>query len=408
MEYRLKEHRMFTDRQLQRYADVLLWALETARTGKIHKNDVVALRYHRPALPLAEILYARLIQMGVHPVQRHLETPGMEKSFYSLSNDRQLKFVPPGEETLYRDLNGSILLYAPESMTHLSDVDPARIGKTTVARKFLRNILDRREERGLFSWTLCLVPTEALADHAGMSSEAYARQVVKACFLNRRSPVEAWQQVYSDIQAIKGRLNRLKIDTLHVESEQVDLKIRVGERRRWLGLSGHNIPSFEVFISPDWRGTDGVFYADQPSFRSGNLVEKVRLEFQNGLLVDAQAETGDSFLRQQLSMDPGAGRIGEFSLTDRRFSRIDAFMANTLYDENYGGRHGNCHVAMGSSYSESFAGKSRDLDEPLKQNLGFNDSALHWDLVNTQNKRVTAILSSGKSRLIYEGGQFQI
>ncbi|HHP7232997.1 MAG TPA: aminopeptidase [Desulfobacterales bacterium] len=399
---------MFTDRQLQRYADVLLWALETARTGKIHKNDVVALRYHRPALPLAEILYARLIQMGVHPVQRQLETPGMEKSFYSLSNDRQLKFVPPGEETLYRDLNGSILLYAPESMTHLSDVDPARIGKTTVARKFLRSILDRREERGLFSWTLCLVPTEALAGHAGMSSEAYARQVVKACFLNRRSPVEAWRQVYSDIQAIKRRLNRLKIDTLQVESEHIDLKIRVGERRRWLGLSGHNIPSFEVFISPDWRGTDGVFYADQPSFRSGNLVEKVRLEFQNGLLIDAQAEIGDSFLRQQLSMDPGAGRIGEFSLTDRRFSRIDAFMANTLYDENYGGRYGNCHVAMGSSYSESFAGKSRDLAEPLKQNLGFNDSALHWDLVNTQNKRVTAILSSGKSRLIYEDGQFQI
>jgi aminopeptidase len=332
----------------------------------------------------------------------------MEKSYYALSNDRQSKFVPPAEETLYRDLNGSILLYAPESMTHLSDVDPARIGKTTVARKFLRNILDRREERGLFSWTLCLVPTEALAEHAGMSPEAYARQVVKACFLNRRSPVEAWQQVYSDIQAIKRRLNRLKIDRLHVESEHIDLKIRVGERRRWLGLSGHNIPSFEVFISPDWRGTNGVFHADQPSFRSGNRVEKVRLEFQNGLLVDAQAETGDSFLRQQLSMDPGAGRIGEFSLTDRRFSRIDAFMANTLYDENYGGRYGNCHVAMGSSYSESFAGKSKDLDEPLKRNLGFNDSALHWDLVNTQNKRVTAILSSGKTKLIYEGGQFQI
>lgn len=399
---------MFTDRQYHRYADVLLWALQTARTGKIRKNDVVSLRYHRPALPLAEILYDRLIQMGLHPVQRQLETPNMEKSFYALSNDRQLKFIPPGEEALHRDLNGSILLYAPESVTHLSDVDPAKIGKTTVARKFLRTILDRREEQGLFSWTLCLVPTEALVRHSGMTVEAYVRQVVKACFLNRRSPVEAWQQVYAEIQEIKRRLNRLKIDRLHVESEHIDLKIRPGDRRRWLGLSGHNIPSFEVFISPDWRGTDGVFYADQPSFRSGNLVESVRLEFRNGRLRDARAETGDSFLQRQLALDAGAGRVGEFSLTDRRFSRIDAFMANTLYDENYGGRYGNCHLAMGSAYTESYAGKPAELGDALKNDLGFNDSALHWDLVNTENKRITATLTSGKRKLIYEEGEFQV
>lgn len=398
---------MFSDRQLNRYADVLLWALQTARTGKVRKNDIVALRYHRPAMPLAEILYARLIRMGLHPVQRQLETPAMEKSFYSLSNDRQLEFTPPGEEVLYSELNGSILLYAPESVTHLSDVNPAKIGKTAVARKFLRNILDRREEQGLFSWTLCLFPTEALARHSGMSPEAYTHQVVKACFLNRRSPVAEWQQVYSQIQEIKKRLNRLKIEYLQVESEHIDLKIRPGDRRRWLGLSGHNIPSFEVFISPDWRDTNGIYYADQPSFRSGNRVEKVRLEFQNGTLIDVRAETGQSFLRQQLTMDPGAGRIGEFSLTDRRFSRIDAFMANTLYDENYGGRYGNCHLAMGSSYSESFAGNPRELNDSLKQALGFNDSALHWDLVNTEDKRVTAISPSGKRRLIYDAGNFQ-
>jgi len=397
---------MFTGRQLDRYADILLWALETARAGKIRKNDIVALRYHRPAMPLAEILYARLLRMGLHPIQRQLETPGMEKSFYTLSNSGQLEFVPPGEAALYQKLNGSILLYAPESVTHLSAVEPANIARTAIARKALRNILDRRDEQGLFSWTLCLFPTAALARHSGMSLHDYTQQVIRACFLNRRSPVDAWQQVYSRIQDIKKRLNRLQIEFLHVESEHVDLRVRPGDRRRWLGLSGHNIPSFEVFISPDWRDTQGVYYADQPSFRSGNRVEKVRLEFQKGALVDMRADIGESFLRQQLTMDPGAGRIGEFSLTDRRFSRIDAFMANTLYDENYGGRYGNCHLAMGSSYSESFTGKPRELNDALKKALGFNDSALHWDLVNREKKRVTAISPSGKRKLIYENGEF--
>jgi len=87
--------------------------------------------------------------------------------------------------------------------------------------------------------------------------------------------------------------------------------------------------------------------------------------------------------------------VGEFSLTDRRFSRIDRFMANTLFDENYGGAHGNCHIALGSSYGNTYAGDPRRLTATLKDKLGFNDSALHWDFVNTEKKRVTAILATG-------------
>ena len=104
-------------------------------------------------------------------------------------------------------------------------------------------------------------------------------------------------------------------------------------------------------------------------------------------------------------MDPGASRVGEFSLTDRRFSRINAFMANTLFDENFGGPHGNCHLALGSAYTDAYAGNTA-LDDKLRKELGFNDSALHWDLVNTQKKRVTAHLKTGKAVTIYENGRF--
>jgi hypothetical protein len=174
-----------------------------------------------------------------------------------------------------------------------------------------------------------------------------------------------------------------------IESEHCDLSVTPGLSRRWLGVSGHNIPSFEVFLSPDWRGTEGVYYADQPSYRSGNRVAGVRLEFQAGIVTRATAEEGQEFVRKQLAMDEGASRLGEFSLTDRRHSRINAFMASTLFDENYGGEHGNCHVAVGASYSDTLLGDQAELDEAKKRELGFNDSALHWDLVNTEDKTVT-------------------
>jgi len=99
--------------------------------------------------------------------------------------------------------------------------------------------------------------------------------------------------------------------------------------------------------------------------------------------------------------------VGEFSLTDKQFSKINRFMANTLYDENYGGHYGNCHIALGASYSNTYAGDSKRLNPARKRQLGFNESALHWDLVNTEKKRVTAHLKSGKALVIYENGRFR-
>ncbi len=80
--------------------------------------------------------------------------------------------------------------------------------------------------------------------------------------------------------------------------------------------------------------------------------------------------------------------------------------AYTEFDENYGGRQGNCHVTFGSSYADIYAGHPRDLNKQRKKALGFNDSALYWDLVNTEKKRVVAHLNNGRRITIYENGQF--
>ena len=83
-------------------------------------------------------------------------------------------------------------------------------------------------------------------------------------------------------------------------------------------------------------------------------------------------------------------------------------MANTLYDENFGGPHGNCHLALGSSYTDTYAGDPSELSKQMKARLGFNESALHWDLVNTEKKKVTARLGSGSDLVIYENGLFNL
>ena len=251
---------ILTEKQLDRYADVLLWALKKARSGKFKKNDVILINYHMPAVRLAEIVFAKLMAMDLHPVQRMGLTATMEKNFFELSNNQQVVFQPPGEKELYKQLNGSIFLYAPESMTHLTGIDPKKIGKAAVARKFLRDILEKRDQAGTFGWTLCTYPTKEQARHAKLSLKAYAQQITKACFLNRASPISHWQETYNNAASIKKWLNRMNVEFYHIESEHTDLKITPGNKRKWIGISGHNIPSFELFLSPDWRGTTGIYF----------------------------------------------------------------------------------------------------------------------------------------------------
>lgn len=397
---------MLTQTQLNRYADVLMWGLQTARRNPFKKGDVILIRFHAAAIELSELLHERVIARGMHAVLQLNPTPTMEINIFRLSNPRQLAFLWPGEEMLNHSLNGSIFLHAPDSLTHLGNADPKKIGQYALARKPLKNILDQRDAQGLFGWTLGMLPTRALAHHAQTSLKLYTDQIVKACQLHRRDPVSHWRTLHQNFQELKKWLTALPAESFTIESDRIDLSIAPGAQRRWIGLTGHNIPSYELFLSPDWRGTQGVYFANQPSYRSGNLVRNVRLEFHKGEAVKIFADEGEVFARRQLAMDAGARRIGEFSLTDRRFSKIDRFMANTLFDENYGGRHGNCHIALGSSYADTYSGPADELDTALKQRLGFNDSALHWDLVNTEKKRVTARLTNGKRVTLYENGVF--
>lgn len=399
---------ILTQKQLDNYADVMVWAMEYARRGgKFKKYDNVLVRAEIGALPLVEAVYERLLDKKYNATVRFMAPGNLQRALYTKADDKQLAYIPAGEIDFQGALNGLIALRAPEDLTALKTVNPARIGKAAVARKPIKDLLDRTEQDGKFSWTLCNFPTQELADKAGLSLKEYANQIVKACFLNEKDPVAKWKEVMKQIGEIGKWLSGLKIERLQVESAHMDFEVLLGEKRQFISGSGCNIPSFEIFTSPDWRGTRGVYFADLSSYRSGNYVKGMRLEFKNGRAVKATAEKGQDFLRKMLAMDRGAAQIGEFSLTDRRFSKIDKFMADILFDENFGGKYGNCHVAIGSSYADTFTGDIRKLDKKLKEKLGYNESALHWDLINTEDKTVHATLKNGKKILIYEKGQFR-
>jgi aminopeptidase len=125
-------------------------------------------------------------------------------------------------------------------------------------------------------------------------------------------------------------------------------------------------------------------------------------------VVEAEAAENENVLLRMLDTDPGARRLGEFSLTDGRLSRISRFMADTLYDENRGGAQGNFHVALGRAYLDSYPGDPAKLRQSDWRRLGYNSSAVHTDIVSTARRTVTATLPGGRRKLIYADGRFRI
>jgi len=311
----------------------------------------------------------------------------------------------------YKGLSDSIDHYvrilAEEDPLFLSKADPRKVILSSRSVKQFRDWLDQKEDAGKFTWTLCMYGTSGAAKEAGMTIEEYWEQINRACFLDETDPIKKWQDVLASMHAILQQLNGLPIVKLHVEADQTDLWVGLGKNRKWLGGRGRNIPSFEIFTSPDWREVEGTVFFDLPLYRYGNIIKDIKLEIKNGIITTARAVENEKLLHEMLSQK-NADKIGEFSLTDKRFSKINRFMANTLFDENFGGDHGNTHLAVGKAYHDACSLSPSQLTSEDFQNLGYNDSPEHTDIIATTDRKVTAVLGDGSSKVIYEGGEFRL
>ena len=155
------------------------------------------------------------------------------------------------------------------------------------------------------------------------------------------------------------------------------------------------------------RRTEGVITTTEPLYRYGNKATGIKLTFKAGKVVKIEAKTGRDWLAKMIA-EEGANMVGEYSLTDSRVSRITKFMADTLFDENVGGKNGNSHFALGKSYQDCYRGDPSKVSKAEWKKMGWNESPVHTDIVSTSNRTVTATLKSGKQVVIYKDGKFTV
>lgn len=398
---------------LEKYAELIVqFGLQTRSGKKPKKGSVVRSLVPEAARPLYFHLQRAILKSGCHPLGMYIPSDDAEynfsENFFKHASKEQLKFLPKKYQRGVIDQIDCTINIIAESNPHaLKNIDSKKILQRSLSRKIVKDWMFEKVNKGKLSWTLALYGTDAAAKETGLSPKEHWEQIIKACYLDKKDPVKEWYRINDTVQKTAEKLTKMKLKSVHVKGKDMDLTLGIGADRAWRAGGGNNIPSFEVFTSPDFRMTEGWARFNQPHYRYGKKIEGIELWFKKGKVVKSKARKNHDLLKSMLNT-PGGNQLGEFSLTDARLSRITKFMAEILYDENMGGKYGNTHVALGSAYRDCFAGNMGRMTARDWLKRGYNDSVVHSDIISTTDRTVTATLQNGSEKVIYKDGKFTI
>lgn len=398
------------ERLAKKYAQVMVqYALNNGKG--INKGDTVFLAGQECAkdlfMAMAKEVYAAGGNLITNYQPNNLRDNSLVRHLLQNGSDEQIAFfATPYWRGIVDATDHLLFIISEPDIYYLEGVPSSKISAMNSARAPYMKMREMKEQEGKLSWSLCLYGTQSMADEAGLSLEEYWQQIIEACYLQEDDPVAKWRTVKKEIEDIKDKLDALEIQKLYIKGDDVDLHVQIGAHRKWLSGGGKNIPSFEIFTSPDWRGTNGNIKFNQPLYYSGKRITGVSLSFQNGVVVASSATENEDALKEMIAQE-NADKVGEFSLTDKRHSRITKFMATTLFDENMGGAFGNTHIALGNAYKDTFTGDLTTVTDEQWAEMGYNSCPkVHTDIISTSNRRVTALLPNGEQKIIYADGQF--
>ena len=266
----------------------------------------------------------------------------------------------------------------------LSDLDPALVGRSD-PREIRRAMLENLSGRHV-NWTIVAAP------NAGWATQVFGEPdverlwdaVASATRLDQSDPVAAWRAHAERLQTRADALNSWVFDAIRFRGPGTDLTVGLVAGAPWrcatfetAGGIKHipNLPTEEVFTSPDWRRTEGAVRSTYPLVTSGTKVTGLEFRFENGKIVDVDAESGAEILRAQLATDDQAPYLGEIALVDgtSAVKQTGLVFSDTLFDEN-----ATCHIAFGAGIPEV-------LDRPSTPEelfeAGINVSAIHTDFM---------------------------
>ena len=298
-----------------------------------------------------------------------------------------------------------ITLEAALDPAAMAGLDPARLGadQSPVRQAYLRLVVDR-----LINWCIIACPTPEWAAQvypeleAGAAYDRLVADVSHVLRLDDEHPVEAWASRFSRLSEIAQRLTERRLDAVHFRGEGTDLTIGLLPSSRWLsasfetveGITHHpNLPTEEVFTTPDPAQAEGTVRSTKPLLVEGTLIEGLRVRFEGGRAVSIDADANAEVLRARAGRDDGSSRLGEVALVDGegRIGALDRVFYSTLLDENAAS-----HIALGNALTAAVADEA--------DHASANTSSIHIDfMIGSPEIEVDGIAGGERVPLLRRG-----
>jgi aminopeptidase len=399
-----------TDSDLSGLAD-----LAVSVGANVQPGQIVGITAELEHQDFAHALAAGAYDRGAKFVDVWYVDPLVKRARIEFAREDTLDYVPPwyGQRLLElgEQRGANIAIRGATVPGALDGLDPKRAGRDQLPRVKETNVIVN--ERTV-NWTVVAYPTLPWARlcYPGMPDEAaLARlwtEVKHVCRLEEPDPLEAWEARLDGLERAAAALNEADLDAVHFEGEGTDLTIgllptSIWRMARWSTVDGirhlPNVPTEEVFTSPDPERTDGRVRSTKPLVLSdGTLVRGLEVRFEQGRAVEITADEGAEVLLGRTQLDEGAARLGEVALVDRdsRIGQLGTVFYETLLDENAAS-----HIAFGSGFSFAV-----ETDEDRAR---VNSSAVHIDfMIGADDVDVTGLTRDGERVPVLRGGVWQL
>ena len=403
--------------KLDLYAKVVLSSGINLRKGQCLRINCGGDNYN-----FARILGQEAYKMGAKYVYINILDNHLTLSRLENQEGEDLDYLPHfminfGQEMLTDDW-AVIRIDSTEEIGVLKNADPEKMSRSRKTAGKKLKFISRSLMSDEHPWCVITVPGPKWAQTVlgkGATEEDLWEIMKPILRLDQDDPVKAWDEHNKTIRKRCDDYNNLKFDRIRFQSEGTDLTVGLSEKSIWCGgstslpsgrLFNPNIPSEEIFTTPDWRRTEGRVKVTKPVKVMEKQVLGAEFIFEKGKVVNFRADEGGEILKKYLETDEGAAYLGEVALVqnDSPISNSGKIFNSILIDEN-----ASCHIALGAGYPTCFNGYEKlDTTEKLKE-AGCNDSLVHTDfMIGAPETTLTAYTVDGGEVVIMKDGNFVI
>lgn len=317
---------------------------------------------------------------------------------------------------IYAEKGASFLMFCTEFPHVLDDVPEEKIAKAKYVNMITRQIFKRKEVTYEIPWCIAALPNEIWAkDIFKDSNNAYEKLfnvIMNICMVDTDDPIKNWDKYLEKLKKLSEKLNNLQIKSMHYKNSLgTDLYIQMPDNSLWLSAGDDkdlqmlvNMPSYEIFSSPDYKKTNGIVYSSRPLSYAEGFIDEFYIKFENGKVIDYDAKVGKDILKAIIESDSNSCYLGEVALVNYNspISNTGLIFSTTLIDEN-----ASCHLALGDGFIDAIE-NGKDMDKQELMSKGINQSKQHVDfMIGTKDLTIEAQTNKGKI-LIFKDGNFNI